>query len=577
MLFHGRIDNGPALAQRLGLPVSMPAPALYAAAVRRWGDHADFEVVGEYCTILADAEEVRLARSPWSAPPLCYAHFDGQTVAASVPRAILAAGLPAELDQTRLADNLYFNLQERTRGWYRGMHRVAQGSVVRIAADGSARTKVYYDPGELPEVRLPNDDSYVEAANALLAEATARTMAGAKRPGIMLSGGLDSPLLAVEAMQQLGPSTRLPSFTFAPLDSWQDRLPPAIMGDERPFVRAFAAMHPTLEPHFTQNVEVQFDSCLDRLFAAMGCAPNHLCNFYVYHGVWSGARDAGCDLLLTADFGNQTYSNEARWCYVEYLLTFRWKQLWQALRQRPGDDRPMLRRLAALSLLRIMPAPLRRAVRSRMHPERRTINDLVTLLPDRALAEAAERALALCAVIEHEAPASKRESVCFEYAWRDCEGAEVQQGFEQIYGLRQADVPAYRPLAEFCAGLPTDQFMRDGQSRWLARRMAIGKLPEAQRTNTAVGWHNVDWHERLTPRLDEFRAEAEWIAGQPDIAALVDPHKLHKVIDGWPDGFAFEPDKWMPPAAGMTRAILTSRFIAYSTGRNDRPISSNQA
>lgn len=342
------------------------------------------------------------------------------------------------------------------------------------------------------------------------------------------------------------------------------------MGDERPFVRAFAAMHPALEPHFTQNVDTQFDSHLDRLFTAMGTAPNHLCNFYVYHGVWSGARDAGCDLLLTADFGNQTYSNEARWCYVEYLLTLRWKQLWLALRQRPGDDRPMLRRLAALSLLRIMPAPVRRAVRDRMHPERRTINDLVTLLPDRALAEATERARALHGVIEHEAPASKRDSVCFEYAWRDCEGAEVQQGFEQAYGLRQVDVPAYRPLAEFCAGLPTDQFMRDGQSRWLARRMAIGKLPEEQRTNTAVGWHNVDWHERLTPRLDEFRAEAEWIAGQPDIAALVDPGKLRAVLDGWPDGFAFEPDKWIPPAAGLARGILTSRFVAHATGRNDR-------
>lgn len=226
MLFHGRIDNAPALAERLGLPPSLEPPALYAAAVRRWGDRADFEIVGEYCTILADDAEVRLARSPWSAPPLCYAHFDGQTVAASVPRAILAAGLPAELDQTRLADNLYFNLLERTRGWYCGMHRVAQGSVVRIAADGHARTTVFYDPRDLPEVRLPHDDDYVAAANELLAEATARTMAGAKRPGIMLSGGLDSPLLAAEAMRQLGPGRRLPSFTFAPLDAWQDRLPP---------------------------------------------------------------------------------------------------------------------------------------------------------------------------------------------------------------------------------------------------------------------------------------------------------------------------------------------------------------
>lgn len=568
MLFHGRIDNGDELAERLCVPAGNSA-ALYAAAVEIWGDEADAHVIGEYCAVVAGQDTLRLARSAWSAPPLYFGSFSGQSVVASVPRVLIAAGMPDELDQTRLADNLYFNLLERTRGWYRDMHRVAHGTAVMLDRDGQHRVIASYDPRNLPDVRFARDQDYVDAAEELLAQACDKTMAGARRPGIMLSGGLDSPLVAAEAIGHLAPGQRLPSFTFAPGDDWRNRLPAGYIGDERPFVRAFAEMHPALEPHFTQNPDTHFDSHLTELFTAMGTAPNHLCNFYVYHGVWQAARQAGCDLLLTADFGNQTFSNDARWCYVEYLTHFRWRQLWLALRERPGDKRPMAQRLAALSLLRILPRPLRRAIRSSRHPDRASLNDLISMLPEAARVEAAARAGSSGAVIDHEYYANQRDAVAFDYAWRDCEGAEVRQGFEQVYGLRQVDVPAYRPLAEFCAGLPTDQYQRDGISRWLARRMAKGKLPEAQRHNKLNGWHNADWYERLTPRLGELRGEVARLADRPDSPGLLDHAKMLELIDNWPDQPSAEPEEWMPQAAGLTRGLLTARFIAHVSGRNE--------
>ena len=567
VLLHGRIHNRVHLEAQLS-PTDGCDAALYAAAVERWGDAADFHVIGEYCAIIADADQLRLARSPWSAPPLCYGHWDGQSVAASVPRVLHAAGLPVVLDQIRLADSLYFNLLDRRRGWFEGIHRVAGGTVVTLDRTGASREVVFYDPRSLPKVRLPRDEDYVAAAQALLDEATAKALEGAQRPGIMLSGGLDSPLLAASALQQLPLGQRLSSFTFAPLDEWTQQLAPGWMGDERPFVRDFAAMHPALDPHFTQNPDAQFDTRWGDLLTAMGGAPNHLCNFYVYHGVWSDAREANCDLLLTADFGNQTYSNDARWGYVEYLLGLRWRQLWLALRDRPGDDRSTWHKLAALSLLRVLPAPLRRAIRDWRHGPRGNLNQLISVLPDAAEAQAAARARADGAMVERELFANQADAVSFEYAWRDCEAAEVQQGFEQVYGIRQIDVPAYRPLAEFCAGLPTDQFLRDGTSRWLARRMALGQLPEAQRTNTAVGWHNVDWHERMTPRLAELRQQAEAIAANPALAELIDPAKLLAVIDNWPDSPSFEADGWVAQSAGLPRGLLAARFVAHVSGRN---------
>lgn len=569
MLFHGRIDNQLQLAELLGISGTDPA-ALYCSAVERWGDNADFHIIGNYCAVVASPDTLRLARSPWDAPPLHHCHFDGQSVVSSVPRVLLSAGLPERLDRTRLADNLYFNLSDRTRGWYEGAHRVGYGSVVKLSSDGAIRTHSFYDPLASGPVRLKRDEDYVEAANALLAEATGKALAGATRPGVMLSGGLDSPLLAAEVLRQLPLEARLPSFTFAPGDSWDGILPDGLMGDERPFVREFAAMHPRLSPHFTQNPNIEFDARWPELFTAMGSAPNHLCNFYVYHGVWAGAQAQGCDVLLTADFGNQTYSNDARWAYVELLKSGQWRALVQALRGRPGDHRSMVHKLVALSLVRLLPRPLRRAIRQHRHPARTQMNALISMLTSSEQASAHARALAADAVIEHEHAASHAESVRNEYHWRDSEGAEVQQGFEQLYGLRQIDVPTYRPLAEFCAGLPTRQFLHRGEYRWLARRMAQGKLPEAQRLNHRIGWHNVDWHARMTPRIGEFRDEIAWIATNPEISGLIDPKRMIAVSEDWPEQTLHDPEDWMPRAAGLTRGLLTARFIHHSSGRNAR-------
>lgn len=567
LLLSGRIDNAYELASGFGLTGASPE-ALYARAVEEWGLDADYHVSGNYCSILASETALRIARSPWDAPPLCFASFDGQTVVSSVPRAILAAGLPNRLDRIKLADNLFFNLLDRTRGWYEGMHRVAIGTVVTIAADGEPQVHSYYDPRALPKISLRNDDEYVETARMLLTDGTRRALEGSKRPGMMLSGGLDSPLVACAALDCLPQEQRLPSFTFAPIDSWKASLPEGLMGDERPFVSAFAEMHPRIDAHFTQNKGIGFDHRFADFFAAMGSAPSHLCNFYVYHGVWRGAREAGCDVLLSAEFGNQTFSAAGEWCFTEYLRTFRLRQLWLAAKHRSGDARPMWQRIAALSVFRLLPRAIRRAVRAQRHPDRASLNALLCLLPENAAASAERRAAGLDAIIDFENPASHEDAVAFDYAWHDCESAEVRQAFEQIYGLRAIDVPTYRPLAEFCAGIPTKQFVRDGTTRWLARRMAKGRLPEAQRINTRYGRHGVDWHERLTPRLSEFRMAAQSIGQDPDLADLIDTDKLDALLQTWPQITSPEIETVGRYGAAVPRALLTAQFVRYVSGRN---------
>jgi asparagine synthase (glutamine-hydrolysing) len=147
-------------------------------------------------------------------------------------------------------------------------------------------------------------------------------------------------------------------------------------------------------------------------------------------------------------------------------------------------------------------------------------------------------------------------------------GAEQVHGYEQVFGLRFRDLAHYRPLIEFCFTIPDDQFVRSGVDRWLARRMARGLLPEAQRTERRYGMHNVDWHARLTPRLPELRACVERMAGQPAVARHIDLARARQLLDTWPEedpGVSCAADQWR---FTLPATVYMARFVDFVTGRN---------
>ena len=570
VLFDGWIDDRDNLAEALGAPRASDAE-LYGAAVARWGAQADRRLTGHYAAVVAPAQgSLRLSRSPWSSPPLHFANDGHRAIVASVPRVLLAAGVPNALDPVKLADSLVANFNDEERGWYRDTFRVPQGSIVYLEP-GRQRTERWYDPHDAPSVRLRRDEDYVEAARSLLARATRNALRGTVKPAIALSGGLDSALAADEILRQLPPGRRLRSYTFRPDSAWDGRLNADQMGDEKPFVDAFAAMHPGLDAGFTRNEGGGFDHRQTELFAAMGIAPSYMPNYYVYHGVWQAARDAGCDWLFDATLGNQTLSNDGRWSYVEQLLRLRWRQLGLTLARRRGDPRPLWRKFASLSLLPLVPEPLRDPIRRLRHPDLRSLSALTTMIaPSYAAAlSVVERARQQGAWRDSTYPRNRREALAIDYQMADLESSDIHQGFEQVYGLRRRDVMAYRPLIEFCLGLPTEQYVRDGEERWLAKRLAVGRIPESQRLNPRYGRHDVDWHVRLGRRRTELLAEIERLSQGSEVGHLLDYPKMRELLENWPENTPLERESWMPREIAIPRALTTARFIHFVSGRND--------
>lgn len=570
VMLHGWLDNTAELAAELAVSAADPA-AVYGAAVDRWGDQADNHAEGHYCAIVHDPVRgsVRLSRAALRAPPLHYFQEADRIGAASVPRALEAMGLERRLNRRKLIDALYFNPTEE-EGFLEGTWRVGLGQVVHLAPGRPRRALRYYDPLKLRlGWRKGDPRDLVAEVDRLIEEACRVAVADSREPAQTLSGGLDSTNVAVRLLRALPAGRQLKTLTFTPSPGCTQRDVPYRNLDERGVVEAFAARHPRLEPHFTDNAGLQFDHRLDQLFLAMRTGQACTSVNFRYHGIFDLAARQGCDRVLTCDMGEVTFSALGDWAYGEFLRRGKWGRLAEALRADTWGGRPTWRKLLSRAVVPSLPFAWWKRWKAFRGEDTSPQNHFIAGLTEQALidCDVVERARAAGVSYERDQYGYRHESLRDSLARGDIESSDWLQAMEQIYEVRLRDVPAYRPLLEFCLSLPSEIFLRDGQIRWLARELARGIMPEEQRLSRVVGTQYSDWHALLTPRVPEMRAALRAARGNPDLA-FIDFDRLEATLDDWPAQSTLDDEVYFPCAYTLPRALTMIRYVQFMTGRN---------
>lgn len=571
----GWIDNAAQLALALGLPAANSAQC-YEAAVARWGDAADGHVIGHYAAVTRLSDGcLRLSRSPIDAPPLFYARQDsGGWAAASLPSGLFAAGHERRLDWDELADLLALDVSRPPPGTvFAGICRVPPGTVVTLGP-GEALVDPWYARAARHIVSPGSDREAVDEVARLLGEACKASLRHCARPALALSGGLDSPILADELLRHLPEGTPLHGITFIPLPDSCGTPVAGTYADEWPMVERFAASRPGLVVHRADPAHAGFDHRFRDIAALSGGFNPALVNFGAHHGVWDKASALGCDMLLSAGWGNQSFSADGRWSYAEDLRKLRWGKMWRNLAGRTamGDDRPMWRKIAALALLPNLPQPLRRRLKWLYRPERADALEWNSVLSDEARAAYRVRAKKRRSSPAWEGfayAASRADAVRRDLADNDHSMAEATLALELRYGLRYRDVTAYRPLVEYCLSLPSEMFVRDGVHRFLARELARGRLPEDQRLDARTGRHGPDWHARMGSRRAELLARVEVIAGHPGLSRLLDTAKMRRMLEQFPASDAGDEFANLPYRQGLAQGLLAAQFVGLVEQRND--------
>jgi len=568
-LFNGQLHNRLAIAAELGVAADDCA-SIYAAALDRWETQADERLIGHYCAIAVEpgGRALRLARSPIEAPPLHFRAHRGGVIAASLPRPLFWRDPePRRVNLDRLADSLLVDFSDRFAGNYSGSQRMPQGSAVILDAAGW-REVWRYDLLTRPKVSMADPRDYVAAARDLLDQGVAATMDGAQRPGVLLSSGLDSPSVAASALAQ---RATVFGFTYGPKESWQEPLAaPGNYNSEFPGVAEFAAMHPRLKLETFTNPGRDFRYAQRELIQAMDFGTPSVGLCWPHHAIHQRAAELGCDVLLTPNWGNETFSANAPWALPEWFARGHWRRLIADLQAEPADRRPLWRKVLAKAVMPWLPSAAWRSAYRLWHGAAPDPLAASALRPEvvarRGMLDAMRRA--------HHEPgrnqfATRRRwwSVILAEDGQDREA--YSQGMEVLYGVPLRDPAAYRPLVEFCFGLPTELFRREGRDRWLAREMARGRLPETLRTRRDIGMHHPDWHARLAPVQAALSEALERAAADEDVAALLDLPRLRRLLAELP---GLDPGDWaaqLPYVTALPIGLAAAQFIAYAKGRND--------
>ena len=267
--------------------------------------------------------------------------------------------------------------------------------------------------------------------------------------------------------------------------------------------------------------------------------------------------------------GNFTFSLDGDWAASEYLRQGKLGRLIRLLRNPlQDDDRSFVRKLAAEALLPNFPEKTQLAIRSIFHANRfGTVPPSSPLRPAAAAAWRKDEATG-SAFEKPNIARNQRDAIRMMWASADS-GEDLDLGLERMHGIEFRDVSAYRPLIEFCHGLPVEQLRRDGRDRYLARRLAKGFMPDAQRLEQRHGRHNADWHARIMPRRDELAEQLRSIRSHSGLNELLDIDKLLALLGDWGEATPIRPEHQWPRHMALTRALTAAAFVSHAEKRND--------
>ena len=123
-------------------------------------------------------------------------------------------------------------------------------------------------------------------------------------------------------------------------------------------------------------------------------------------------------------------------------------------------------------------------------------------------------------------------------------------------------------LLEFCFAVPTEQFLRDGTMRALARRALSDRLPKQVLEETRAGLTVADWHEDLTAARNEVDEELNRLEACPITCATLDLPRLRRLTRKWPSSGWQERKVLVHYRYALLRAIAVGYFLRRATGSN---------
>ena len=485
---------------------------------------------------------------------------------ASMPKGLHALPeIPYAPDEERIAEAIVLMPETGTQSFFLGIERVEPGHVVVVTANGLS-TRRHWQPKRRRIVfRRPED--YSEALRELLDRAVSCRLRGSGEVGTYLSGGLDSGAVAATAARLLAPSgRRLFAFTGLPREGYDGPAPRNRIIDEGPLAAATAALYPNIEHVLVRNQGRSPLEDLDRNFLLFERPLLDLCGAGWTNSMNNAIRKRNVKIMLGGECGNMGLSYDGMELLPELLRSGRWLRLWREMRGL-AMRRMRWRGVLAGTFGPWCPPTFWVWLNRLVNGYALEVGNYTAIHP-RRLAELDLPARARARNFDLVCRPWKDSFAMRLWVLQRIDPGNYRKGGLGFLQVDHRDPTADVRLLEFCFAVPTEQFLRDGMPRALARRALADRLPNQVLEEPRRGLSVADWHEDLTAARDRIADELDRLEACPAAATALDLVRLRRLTKNWPSRGWERDEVSIPYALALVRAISTGHFLRRATGAN---------
>lgn len=577
LLADARIDNRGELRKELGLDEAdldhrVPDSYWILRAYERWGIDAPCYLLGDFAFVLWDGRTGTLlcARDHIGIRPLFY-HLSPNVLALSSSlRGLL--GLPhttPRLNEHAVADFLML-IGDAESTLYEGIRRVPPAHRLIVRA-GSVKVERYWEMAAAPAVAFHNDADYQECFLDLYTRAVDCRLRSIRPVGALLSGGLDSSSVACLAARQLFErNEKLQTFTAVPEPGF---VAPRLSGwyaDDRPSIEAMCALHANINPSYIDSAGRDSLYALEQSFEVVGAPVRNPPGRVWMEAIIEQAAKRNIGVLLHGQEGNTWVSYHGVPRLVELSCSGKWFALIRELRACARIRERKALEIAKLAVLRpLTPQPVLSIYRAL----RGVTNDALGHVPiNPCFAKEMRVHDRYAASPEAALPRLMRDGRRFRMALAESGAVhasnDLYSAWRNGFGIEFRDPTADKRIVEFCLGIPSDQFFRDGMDRLLVRRGLRGIVPDEVLWNTCRGRQAADWFQRLSRIRGEIWEELERLERSEIARRILDLDRMRSLVQSWPSPEqASTREGTIQYMLVLERGIAMGRFIRWFESR----------
>lgn len=422
---------------------------------------------------------------------------------------------------------------------YKDIYQLPPAYTITLNEQGLKKTQ-YWDPiEEVKPLKLKSDKEYYEAFRKVFFEAVYCRLRSSSEVGIMLSGGLDSGSVACAAGERLSrENKRLKAFSSIPMKGYNDNLPKYYAADESEYIEAIKNKIKNMDLTYCRCEGKDAFTDIDFFIDILEQPYKIFQNIYWYDEIVEKASKNGCRVLLNGQFGNGTisYGN----FFINILTLYRKAKFVTLFKEIKGMSN--LANISACKVFKevirvISPYKLRKMISSiRNRDYDRFYN--VPVNPDLIKKWNVEKRFDE----EHYNQLTEKFYDLYEshkYVVNPLTFSHVSAIETKISlarGIVIRDPTRDKRVIEFCLSLPGEQYVRNGQERYLIRRSMEGILPDKIRLNVSRrGLQSADWIQRIKPEWSSIRSQLEKFMENETIKKYIDCDKVKSKLESLGD------------------------------------------